>query len=176
LTTDEGLRRATTADTLAALKPSFRPDGVIHAGNASQISDGAAAMLVTTPERAAALGLKPMVRYHTGAVAGADPVMVLTGPIPATAKVLERANLTVDDIGVFEVNEAFAPVPLAWLAETKAAPNASTPLAAPSPSDTRWVPPVPPIRREPRNSALTSPALRRCQPSARMQASEAAPR
>ena len=128
LTTDEGLRRATNADTLAALTPSFRPDGVIHAGNASQISDGAAAMLVTTPQRAAALGLAPIARYHTGAVAGADPVMVLTGPIPATAKVLDRAHLTIDDIGVFEVNEAFAPVPLAWLAETKADPERLNPL------------------------------------------------
>ena len=117
LTSDEGLRRGTTADTLAALKPSFRPDGVIHAGNASQISDGASAVLITTPERAAELGLTPIARYHSGAVSGADPLMMLTGPIPATAKVLKRSGLGIGDIGAFEVNEAFAPVPLAWQAE-----------------------------------------------------------
>jgi acetyl-CoA acyltransferase len=117
---DEGLRRGTTADTLAKLKPSFREDGVIHAGNASQISDGASAVLITTPERAAELGLTPIARYHSGAVSGADPLMMLTGPIPATSKVLKRSGLAVSDIGAFEVNEAFAPVPLAWLAETGA--------------------------------------------------------
>jgi acetyl-CoA acyltransferase len=117
LTADEGLRRGTTADTLAALKPSFREDGVIHAGNASQISDGASAVLVSTPERAAELGLTPIARYHCGAVSGADPLKMLTGPIPATAKVLKRCGLGVGDIGAFEVNEAFAPVPLAWQAE-----------------------------------------------------------
>jgi acetyl-CoA acyltransferase len=125
---DEGLRSGTTVETLAALKPSFQSDGVIHAGNASQISDGAAALLVTTPERAKELGLTPIVRYHSGAVVGADPVMVLTAPIPATAKVLARAGLTIDDIGAFEVNEAFAPVPLAWLAETGADPQRLNPL------------------------------------------------
>jgi len=114
---DEGLRRGTSPETLARLKPSFREDGVIHAGNSSQISDGAAALLVTTPERAAALGLTPVVRYHTGAVAGADPVLMLTGPIPATEKLLKRSGVALDEIGVFEVNEAFAPVPLAWQAE-----------------------------------------------------------
>ncbi len=117
LTADEGLRRGTTADTLAALKPSFRPDGVIHAGNASQISDGASAVLITTPERAAELGLTPIARYHSGAVSGADPLKMLTGPIPATAKALKRSGLGIGDIGAFEVNEAFAPVPLAWQAE-----------------------------------------------------------
>jgi len=114
---DEGIRRGTSPETLARLKPSFREDGVIHAGNSSQISDGAAALLVTTPQRAAALGLTPVVRYHTGAVAGADPVLMLTGPIPATEKVLKRSGVPLDEIGVFEVNEAFAPVPLAWQAE-----------------------------------------------------------
>jgi acetyl-CoA acyltransferase len=128
VTVDEGLRRGTTADTLAGLKPSFRPDGVIHAGNASQISDGAAALLVTTPERARGLGLTPLVRYHSGAVVGDDPVLVLTGPIPATAKVLKRSGLAIGDIGAFEVNEAFAPVPLAWLAETGAGPQRLNPL------------------------------------------------
>ena len=122
-TVDEGLRRGTSVETLAKLKPSFKPDGLIHAGNSSQIADGAAALLITTPERAAQLGLTPIARYHSGAVSGADPVMMLTGPIPATEKVLRRAGLSIDDIGVFEVNEAFAPVPLAWLAETGADPE-----------------------------------------------------
>lgn len=125
---DEGLRRGTSVDTLAGLKPSFKQDGVIHAGNASQISDGAAALLVTTPERAHDLGLQPLVRYHSGAVVGADPVLVLTGPIPATDRVLKRSGLSIDDIGAFEVNEAFATVPLAWLAETGADPARLNPL------------------------------------------------
>lgn len=125
---DEGLRRGTSPDTLSRLKPSFREDGMIHAGNSSQISDGAAALLVTTPQRAAELGLTPIVRYHTGALAGADPVLMLTGPIPATAKVLKRSGVALEDIGVFEVNEAFAPVPLAWLAETGADPERVNPL------------------------------------------------
>ncbi|WP_328675583.1 thiolase family protein [Streptomyces sp. NBC_00343] len=127
-TVDEGLRRGTSVGTLAGLKPSFKEDGVIHAGNASQISDGAAALLITTPERARELGLKPIARYHSGAVSGADPVMMLTGPIPATEKVLRRSGLSIDDIGAFEVNEAFAPVPLAWLAETGADPERLNPL------------------------------------------------
>ena len=110
-------------NTLAALKPSFRPDGVIHAGNASQISDGASAVLVASPERAAELGLTPIARYHSGAVSGADPLKMLTGPIPATAKVLKRSGLSIGDIGAFEVNEAFAPVPLAWLGELGADPE-----------------------------------------------------
>jgi acetyl-CoA acyltransferase len=102
---------------LAALKPAFKPDGVIHAGNSSQISDGAAALLLTTSENAARLGLTPLVRIHTAVLAGADPVMMLSGPIPATKRALDRSGLGIADIGVFEVNEAFAPVPLAWLAE-----------------------------------------------------------
>jgi acetyl-CoA acyltransferase len=114
---DEGIRRGTTAEKLAALKPAFTEDGVIHAGNSSQISDGAAALLVTTPEHAAAQGWTPMARYVAGAVAGANPVLMLTGPIPATQKVLGKTGLDIDDIGVYEVNEAFAPVPLAWLAD-----------------------------------------------------------
>jgi acetyl-CoA acyltransferase len=113
--TDEGLRRGTSTVTLARLKPSFKEDGVIHAGNSSQISDGAAALLITTPERAHDLGLTPIARYHTGAVSGADPITMLLGPIPATEKVLRRSGLSLDDIGAYEVNEAFAPVPLAWL-------------------------------------------------------------
>ncbi|WP_314221056.1 thiolase family protein [Streptomyces zaehneri] len=127
-TADEGLRRGTSVETLARLKPSFREDGVIHAGNASQISDGAAALLVTTPQRARELGLAPIARYHTGAVSGADPITMLLGPIPATEKVLRRSGLTLADIGVYEVNEAFAPVPLAWLAETGADPGRLNPL------------------------------------------------
>ncbi|MEU6644457.1 thiolase family protein [Saccharomonospora sp. NPDC046836] len=125
---DEGVRRGTTAETLAALTPAFLDDGVIHAGNSSQISDGAAALLVTTPEKARELGLTPIVRYRCGVVAGADPVLMLTGPIPATEKVLRRAGVGVADVGVFEVNEAFAPIPLAWLAETGADPALVNPL------------------------------------------------
>ncbi|KLO31786.1 acetyl-CoA acetyltransferase [Mycolicibacter heraklionensis] len=117
---DEGIRRGTTAEKLAGLKPAFREDGLIHAGNSSQISDGAAALLVMSEQEAARRGLTPLVRYTAGAVTGADPVLMLTGPIPATAKVLKRAGLGIDEIGVFEVNEAFAPVPMAWLADTGA--------------------------------------------------------
>lgn len=128
VTADEGIRRGTTAEKLAALKPAFTDDGVIHAGNSSQISDGAAALLVTTPEHAAAQGWAPLARYVAGAVAGADPVLMLTGPIPATQKVLAKTGLSVEDIGVFEVNEAFAPVPLAWLADTGADAQRLNPL------------------------------------------------
>ncbi|CAL9670900.1 3-oxoadipyl-CoA_3-oxo-5,6-dehydrosuberyl-CoA thiolase [Streptomyces sp. enrichment culture] len=128
LTVDEGVRRGTTVEKLAALKSSFLDDGLIHAGNASQISDGAAALLVTTPEKARELGLTPLVRHQAGAVVGADPVLMLTGPIPATEKVLHRAGLALSDVGVFEVNEAFATVPLAWLAETGADPELVNPL------------------------------------------------
>lgn len=117
---DEGLRRGTSPETLAKLKSVSGDGGMIHAGNSSQISDGAAALLVTTAERAKRLGLRPIARYVHGAVMGADPRLVLTGPIPATQKVLHRAGLTVGDIGAFEVNEAFAVVPLAWLADTGA--------------------------------------------------------
>ncbi|MDD7811456.1 thiolase family protein [Mycobacterium sp. CSUR Q5927] len=117
---DEGVRPGSTVERLAGLKPAFADDGVIHAGNSSQISDGAAALLVMSEDEAARRGLAPMVRYTAGAVTGADPVLMLTGPIPATEKVLKRAGLRLDDIGVFEVNEAFAPVPLAWQAETGA--------------------------------------------------------
>ncbi len=128
VTADEGIRRGTTAEKLAALKPAFTENGVIHAGNSSQISDGAAALLVTTAEHAAAQGWTPIARYVAGAVAGANPVLMLTGPIPATQKVLGKTGLAIDDIGVFEVNEAFAPVPLAWLAETGADADRLNPL------------------------------------------------
>ncbi|OPX10625.1 acetyl-CoA C-acyltransferase [Mycobacterium sp. AT1] len=120
VTADEGIRRGTTVEKLAGLQPAFADDGVIHAGNSSQISDGAAALLVTTAENAVTLGLTPLVRYRAGAVTGADPVLMLTGPIPATEKVLHKAGVGIDEVGVYEVNEAFAPVPLAWLAETGA--------------------------------------------------------
>jgi acetyl-CoA acyltransferase len=118
--TDEGVRRGGTLEKLAELKPAFREDGVLHAGNSSQNSDGSAALLITTPERARELGLEPLARIHTAAVAGSEPTIMLTGPIPATQKALARAGLTIGDIGVYEVNEAFASVPLAWLAELAA--------------------------------------------------------
>jgi acetyl-CoA acyltransferase len=117
---DEGVRRGGTVEGLAGLKPAFRPDGTITAANSSQISDGSAALLITTSEKAAELGLTPIARIHTAVVTGDDPVIMLTGPIPATALALKRSGLSVADIGVFEVNEAFAPVPLAWLKETGA--------------------------------------------------------
>src|SRR5215212_2652592 len=117
---DEGVRPGGTLERLATLKTPFREDGVISAGNASQISDGSAALLVTTSERARELGLRPLVRVHTTVMAADDPVIMLTAPIPATRTVLERSGLSIDDIGVYEVNEAFAPVPLAWLSETGA--------------------------------------------------------
>ncbi len=125
---DEGVRRGTSVEKLGALKPAFTEDGVIHAGNSSQISDGAAALLVTTSEIALELGLTPIVRYVAGAVTGADPVLMLTGPIPATEKVLNKAGVALSEVGVFEVNEAFAPVPLAWIAETGADPAQVNPL------------------------------------------------
>jgi acetyl-CoA acyltransferase len=125
---DEGVRRGTSVEKLAGLKPAFAEDGVIHAGNSSQISDGAAALLVTTSEMALQLGLTPLVRYRAGAVTGADPVLMLTGPIPATEKVLTKAGVSLSEVGVFEVNEAFAPVPMAWLAETGADPHLMNPL------------------------------------------------
>lgn len=128
LSADEGLRRGTSVETLAGLKLSFREDGVIHAGNASQISDGAAAILIMTAGRARELGMQPMARVAAGAVAAADPVEMLTAPIPATRKVLARAGLSIDDIGAYEVNEAFAPVPLAWQVELAADPDRLNPL------------------------------------------------
>ena len=126
--TDEGVRRGSTLEGLAQLKPAFKkPDGVIHAGNSSQISDGAAALLMTTSEKARELGLTPVARVHTAVLAADDPVIMLTAPIPATAKALRKSGLRIDQIGAFEVNEAFAPVPLAWLAETGADAKALNP-------------------------------------------------
>jgi acetyl-CoA acyltransferase len=128
LAADEGIRRETTLEKLGSLKPAFKEDGVIHAGNSSQISDGSGALLITTSDKARELGLKPLVRLHTFALAADDPVIMLTAPIPATAKALAKSGLTIDEIGAFEVNEAFAPVPLAWLAETGADPKRLNPL------------------------------------------------
>ncbi|OBH44216.1 hypothetical protein A5688_11790 [Mycobacterium mantenii] len=125
--TDEGLRRGTSIETLGQLKPLFIEDGLIHAGNSSQISDGAAALLITTSARAHELGLRPWARIHTAVLAGSDPVTMLTAPIPATAKALARAGLSMSDIGTFEVNEAFASVVLAWLKDTGASELVTNP-------------------------------------------------
>ena len=110
MTVDEGIRPGTTIEKLATLKPAFQEDGVVTAGNSSQISDGAAAVLIMSEEKAAELGLAPKARFAQFALVGVDPVTMLTGPIPATAKVLDKAGLTMDDIDLFEVNEAFAAV------------------------------------------------------------------
>jgi acetyl-CoA acyltransferase len=120
---DEGIRRGTSLETLAGLRTVFKEDGVVTAGNASQISDGSAALLMTTSAKAAELGLTPIARVHSVAVAGSDPIIMLTGVIPATQKVLARSGLSISDIGAFEVNEAFASVLAAWLAETGADPK-----------------------------------------------------
>ena len=124
---DEGVRRGSTLEKLAQIKPAFKPDGVIHAGNSSQISDGAAALLMTTSDTARELGLTPVARVHTAVLAADDPVIMLTAPIPATQKALRKSGLRPGEIGAFEVNEAFAPVPLAWLAEIGADPKALNP-------------------------------------------------
>jgi acetyl-CoA acyltransferase len=117
---DEGIRRGGSVEKMAQIKPAFKEDGVIHAGNASQISDGSAALLFMSAEKAQSLGLKPLAKVHTAVLAAADPVIMLTAPIPATQKALKRSGLSIDGIGVFEVNEAFAPVPLAWLKDVGA--------------------------------------------------------
>jgi acetyl-CoA acyltransferase len=114
---DEGIRRGGTLDKLATLPTPFREDGKVSAGNASQISDGSAAVLIMTTDRAAELGLQPLVRVHTSVVVGSPPMPMLTGPIPATERLLARSGLTLSDIGVVEINEAFASVVLAWAAE-----------------------------------------------------------
>ena len=113
VTADEGIRE-TTMETLANLKPAFKPDGCVTAGNSSQITDGASAMLIMSEEKANALGLRPRARFHTFALAGVDPITMLTGPIPATEKVLERSGLSMGDIDLIEINEAFASVVLSW--------------------------------------------------------------
>jgi acetyl-CoA acyltransferase len=114
VTRDEGIRPDSTLEKLAQLKPAFKEDGVVTAANSSQISDGAAAVMIMSEEKANELGLTPRARFHTFALAGVDPVLMLTGPIPATTKVLERAKMTLDDMDLIEINEAFAPVVLAW--------------------------------------------------------------
>ncbi len=114
---DGGIRDGSTVEKLATLKPAFEEDGVVTAANSSQITDGASAVLIMSESKAKELGLKPRARFHSFALAGVDPVTMLTGPIPATTKVFERSGLTVDDIDVFEVNEAFASVVLAWAKE-----------------------------------------------------------
>jgi acetyl-CoA acyltransferase len=122
VTRDEGIRPGTTPETLGKLKPAFLPDGKVTAGNSSQITDGASAMLIMSEEKASQLGLTPRARFHTFALAGVDPVHMLTGPMPATEKAFAKSGLTVDDIDLFEVNEAFASVVLAWLSDIKADP------------------------------------------------------
>ncbi|MBH0120248.1 thiolase family protein [Rhodococcus sp. HM1] len=128
--TDEGIRVGSTLETLAGLRPAYFDEAMarrfpqiewnVTAANASQVTDGSAALLVTTSERAAQLGLTPLARVHSVAVAGDDPLLMLTAVVPATRKVLARAGLTLDDIDLFEVNEAFASVVLAWAQETGA--------------------------------------------------------
>ena len=114
LSQDEGIRPDTTVETLANLKPAFKPDGVVTAGNSSQITDGASAVLIMSEAKAAELGMTPRARFHSFSLAGVDPIFMLTGPIPATEKVLERSGLSLDDIDLVEINEAFASVVLAW--------------------------------------------------------------
>ena len=125
--TDQGIRADTTLERLASLRTPFMANGVVTAGNASQVSDGSAALLITTSETATRLGLTPLARFHTAAMAGVDPIIMLTGPIPATAKALKRSGLSIGDIGTFEVNEAFASVVGAWLKETGADPALTNP-------------------------------------------------
>ncbi|HWB89535.1 MAG TPA: thiolase family protein [Acidimicrobiia bacterium] len=117
VTRDEGIRWDTSMEKLAALQPAFQADGKVTAGNSSQISDGAAAVLIMDEDRAEKLGLTPKARFRSFSMVGVDPVTMLTGPIPATSKALERAGLSIDDIDLFEVNEAFASVPVAWRME-----------------------------------------------------------
>jgi acetyl-CoA acetyltransferase family protein len=117
IASDEGIRPETTLEKLGSLKPAFKPDGVITAGNSSQITDGAASVLVMSAEKAKALGLKPRARFHSFALGGVDPVIMLTGVLPATKKILERSKLGIRDFDAIEINEAFAPVVLSWAKE-----------------------------------------------------------
>jgi acetyl-CoA acyltransferase len=117
MSADEGIRAGSTMEALAKLRTVFKEDGKLTAGNSSQLTDGAAALLIMSERKASELGLKPLARFHTFALAGIDPVEMLSGPIPATRKAFERSGLEVDDIDLFEVNEAFAAVPLAWQRE-----------------------------------------------------------
>ena len=117
VTRDEGIRWDTSLEKLSSLQPAFQADGKVTAGNSSQISDGAAAMLIMAEDKAEELSLSPMARIHAMSLAGVDPVLMLAGPIPATEKALDRAGLSIDDIDLFEVNEAFASVTAAWRME-----------------------------------------------------------
>lgn len=123
MTSDEGPRPGTTEETLAQLPPAFLENGKITAGNASQISDGASAVLLMSRRKAEALGLKPRFRIVARSVVGSDPTMMLTGPVPATERVLQKAGMSLSEIDLYEVNEAFAPVPLFWLKETGGDPS-----------------------------------------------------
>jgi acetyl-CoA acetyltransferase family protein len=115
--TDQGIRPETSLEALSQLKPAFKPDGKITAGNASQISDGAAAVLLMSADKAKQLGLTPRARIVDQTTVGCDPVKMLEGPIPATRKILSRNGMSINDIDLFEVNEAFAPVVAAWRRE-----------------------------------------------------------
>ena len=136
-TVDETVRASTTADGLSALKPAFQEDGwaerypeidwVITPGNSSPLTDGASAALIMSEAKACALGLTPRARLHSFSVVGSDPEVMLTGPIPATHRVLQRSGLSIEDIDAYEVNEAFAPVPMAWAAEFNADPEKLNP-------------------------------------------------
>ncbi len=137
VTADETIRPGTTADGLAALRPSFRTEEMaarfpgmgwsITPGNSSPLTDAASAVLITSEDAARRLGLRPRARFHAFSVTGDDPLLMLTGPIPATRKILDRSGLSLDDIDAYEVNEAFAPVPLAWAAEFGADPGRLNP-------------------------------------------------
>ncbi|WP_280295729.1 thiolase family protein [Nocardia abscessus] len=124
---DEGIRPDTSLEKLGSLRSAFKPNGVITAGNASQISDGASAVLLMSAQKAAALGLKGRARVHTMSLAASDPITMLTAPIPATRKALEKSGLSISDIDVIEINEAFAPVVLGWQRELGADPEKVNP-------------------------------------------------
>jgi acetyl-CoA acyltransferase len=120
VTRDEGIRASSTLEKMATLKPAFKPDGVITAGNSSQISDGAASVLIMERSVAERLGLRPLARFVAFALAAEDPVIMLSAPIPATRKILDRAGLSIEDIDRVEINEAFSSVVLAWQRELHA--------------------------------------------------------
>jgi acetyl-CoA acetyltransferase family protein len=141
-TTDQGIRRETTLDALAELKPAFKDDGLVTAGNSSQISDGASAVLLMSREKADELGVRPRARIVDQTTVGVDPVLMLTGPIPATRKILERNGKTIDDLDLIEINEAFASVIAAWEPSSSLTWRRSTSTAARSRSDIRSVRPA----------------------------------
>jgi acetyl-CoA acyltransferase len=134
---DETVRASTTFEGLSALQPSFRDEEIarrfpeidwrITPGNSSPLTDGASAALIMSEQKAAELGLRPRARFHSFAVTGSDPVLMLTGVIPATQKLLSRAGMSIDDVDAYEVNEAFAPVPLVWQHELDADPKKVNP-------------------------------------------------